>query len=339
MAVELIEDFALTTTLNDIFTGSGCSVVAAVGRFGSAAMRTAANVGRIFTFSGNRTTVIVNQAIMISTVIAGAADIIGWALYDGASSQVGMSINALGQIRIGRGANESGIGTVLGTSAQSLLTGIPYHVETKITIDDTAGVVEVWVNGVQWLNLTSQDTKSTANAYATAIKWYQGNSAAGILDFSQIVVMNTTGSYMNDLIGDIRLLTDPPTGDSATEQMSLSTGSNSFALVDETPGNDDTDYIFDSVSGNTTRFTFPNLAVSPTTVFCVAERVKAKKTDAGAKTFNHNMSSNAVVDNGPNQSPGTSYTYFTNVWYRNPDGTVAWTEATVNAAEIGVKIT
>lgn len=341
MALELYEDFALTTTLNDLFGGSGFSVVAAVGRFGSAALRTSQNGARSFTFSGNLTTVIINQALNMSSVVAGAADTIGWALYDGATSQVGMSINALGQIRIGRGATAAGIGTVLGTSAQALLTGQQYHIETKITVDDSAGVVEVWVNGVRWLNLTSVDTKATANAYATNIQWYNGNNAAGggVLDWSQIAIMNTTGSFMNDLIGDIRFQTQAPNADSATEQMSRSTGSDSFALVDETPGNDDTDYIFDSVSGNKTRFTFPSLTVTPTTVHCVIERVKAKKTDAGAKTFNHNMLSNATEDNGANQSPGTGYLYFGNVWYQNPDGTVAWTETTVNAAEIGVKIT
>lgn len=342
MSVDFLTDLSEDTDLNKIgFIGSGFSVSAGNGRFGSASLRSTQNGFRKIALSGQLATIVANMSVNLETSFTSGGDRMGFAFMDDVSQQVGWTINNLNQIVVGRGANQNNAGTVLATVASPLVVGVHNHIEFKATIHNTAGIVQLWLNGVLVVNLSSQNTRFTSNNYADSIGFFHGNfgTGAGRLDFSQILLINTSGDDPVDVIGDIRMISDAPTGDSATEQMSRSTGSDSFALIDETPANDDTDYIFDNVSGNKTRLTFPNLSVSPITIHCVALKVRAKKTDAGAITFNHNILSDASENNGPNQAPATEYSMFTHVWPLDPDGNVAWTESQINAASIGVKIT
>src|SRR5262249_45834379 len=146
-----------------------------------------------------------------------------------------------GRIKARRG------GTVtLGTSTAFLTAGAYNHIQIKVTISDTVGVVAIKVNDslTGWLNLSSQDTQNAGTSNITNII-IGGDLTFGIgtqmpFRIDDIVILDTTGAVNNDFLGDCRVEAIFPNGAGNYAQWTPSTGSN-FQNVDETPPNDDTD--------------------------------------------------------------------------------------------------
>jgi hypothetical protein len=86
---------------------------------------------------------------------------------DAATVQVDILVNADGTISARRGAS-----TVLGTSdSQFIFEDTNHYIEATVTIHDTAGTVDVHVDGMTALSLTNQNTRQSANATVDAVRF------------------------------------------------------------------------------------------------------------------------------------------------------------------------
>ena len=145
---------------------------------------------------------------------------------------------------------------------------------------------------------------------------------------------------MTDFIGDVKITTQSPTADAATVDWTASAGSD-YQCVDETPNaaNDDTDYISSSTAGQESRFAMSNLAATPAAVHAVQVRYRAKKTDAGNRTIRSLVNSNATESVGVERGLSTAYKWFHgDVFELDPDGSVDWDGAAIDALEVGVEV-
>jgi hypothetical protein len=86
-------------------------------------------------------------------------------------------------------------------------------------------------------------------------------------------------------------------------------------------------------------YTIGNLTQSPTTVHSVTLMAEGRKTDAGTKGATPYLLSNSVEGTGTEFATSEAYTMGVDIFELNPDGSVAWTETTVNALLIGHEIT
>ena len=163
----------------------------------------------------------------------------------GVGFQVGARVNADGAIEVYRLTSASA-GTLLGTSANGVIALNTWHyIECEVTISDTVGVFSVWVDGVQRLNLTGQDTRNGAPTTVDAIVIGNISAAAGqgTHQFDDLYVNDTASK-----IGERRVETLYPTSD-VTQVFARSAGAVNFSLVDEAQVNGDTDYVQGSVVG------------------------------------------------------------------------------------------
>ena len=101
----------------------------------------------------------------------------------------------------------------------------------------------------------------------------------------------------------------------------------------------DTTYASESVVNDKQDYSFGNLTESPASVLAVTLVTEARKTDAGVVGLTSYLLSNAVEGAGTEAGLAEAYGVVNDIFELNPDGSVAWTETTVNALLAGHEIT
>lgn len=258
-------------------------------------------------------------------------------LYDVATAQVDLRINADGTLSVTR----AGTALTGGTSVNTMSTGTFYYVEFKVTIADSisANSCKVRVDGVDWITVaTSQDTKNTSNALCNVLELGPSGSLTGTYYYHDLFICDSTGSTNNDFLGDCRVDTLFPTSDGNYSQFTCSTGSSHFALVDEATPNT-SDYNSDATAGHRDSYGMGNLAaLASQTVFGVQVNAAILKDDAGVRTFATFVRSSSTNADGATVGLSVSQVYISQVFETDPNGSIAWTETTVNAVEAGGKV-
>ena len=330
MALEFIDGFDhlnSTTTMRrkwkeDSNGGSGA------GRFGGNCWRL---LGDVAVSKTGVVTAIATRVVGFAFKLDNLNQII-FHLRDGTSTQLDLRVTSSGNLQITRN------GAVLGTTsgAKFLAVDTWYYMEIKATIHASAGsfIVKVWgapESGV-WLTATGVNTQNTANA--TMDGW----AITGFWWCDDFYVLNTSGTSNNDFLGECRIHTSLPSGDSATNvAWTPSTGTSHFALVDEVPPNDDTDYVSSATTGQIDTYTYP--AISPTgPIAAVQVNMIARKDDIGARTLcAAYRGGGANYDAAQSSSMNDVYAWSAGMFEKDPATNAVWTASGVNSGEFGVK--
>ena len=258
-----------------------------------------------------------------------------FALRDVTSAQCEVAINGDGTLSVTR----AGTAITGGTSTLALSVGVTNYIEWKVTISDSisANSCKVRVNGVDVITLPAgSDVKATANAFANVVRLA---GAGGQNLWDDLYICDQTGSTNNDFLGDVRVDTLFPTADGNYSQFTPSTGSTHYVLVDETAPNT-TDYNSGTTVNDRDSYALGNLtALVSQTVYGVQTNIAVLKDDAGAKSIASFVRSGSTNGDGASAGVGTSQFYVRQIFEQDPAAVAAWTEATVNAAEIGALIT
>lgn len=253
--------------------------------------------------------------------------------YDSAAAhQVTIAVNASGNIVAYRGTVS---GTLLGTSDFSLTPDVYTHVACKVVFgNSTAGSIEVRVDGsTVALNLTGIDTVNTANVNCRYVSLGTASGASGGVDmwYDNWYIFNT------DWIGERRVETIFPSADTADEDWALSTGSDSYALIDDVSPNDDTDYLSSGTTTDKTIVDLGNLAATTGSVLAVAVYARAKKTDAGSAELKIGLKSDGTEAQSSDIVLETGYKGYFFLRSLDPDGDVSWTPTAVNSLQASIE--
>lgn len=246
------------------------------------------------------------------------------------TQQVRLNVAQNGSIEARRGD-----GTLLGSSAAGVLSGDGtwYTIEAKFIIDNTSGSVVVKVNGTTVLNLTSIDTQNSANASADVIAFGWGT-------IDEIIVMDGTGTDNNDFIGEHRIETLRAVANGATNDFTPSAGAN-WENVDENPPDGDSTYNESNTVNHVDLYDVASMSLFTTGEAIEAVQVwsTVRKTSATARTVRNLLRSGTTNYEGTDKNPTENYdTKFFDIWEQDPDTAAAWTEAGVNAIQVGLKV-
>lgn len=87
-------------------------------------------------------------------------------------------------------------------------------------------------------------------------------------------------------------------------------------------------------------YTFPNLAITPAAIHCVSIKAYLKIATAGVRTINVQGKSSTTDSTGSLAAvqPTVSYQWYGSYFQLDPNGSIAWTAANVNAFKGGYKI-
>jgi hypothetical protein len=262
-------------------------------------------------------------------------------LFDGATSQIELGMEPTGAVRVTKNNNA----TLVSYASSPVLFNMWNHIEWKVKIDGSVGTVDIRLNGVSILSLTGQNTKQSANAYASTVRL--GSITAvpgGTWDWDDIIIYDGQindpqgNPDIHDFIGDCGLTWLLPNGDGTTTQFSRDSGTNNYLRVNEATPDGDTSYVADATVGHLDTYAMANLPGTIATVKSIAVVNYARKDDVGTRTFAPELRTNSANFDGVTQSLGTSYAYYMSNWGQNPSGTPAnWTPTDVNNLEAGQK--
>lgn len=323
MSVTFMDGFDLYTTTND-GTTKYLSWPAFesynTGRLGVGQCLTLGGSGAYAEFSNNAGSTTANLSIGYGVKPDFLGNCILFDFRSGGSSICTLEMTSTGTIVAKRG------GTSLGASSAILVAASWAYVECEFTRHASAGVFKAYVNGVQVLNLTAQNTG--ANDIDTIRVGVQGVS------FSMDDLYCTNAATK---LGECRIDTLYPTADTAQKDFTASTGTSNYACVDDTHY-DLTDYVIGAAAGNKDYYTMGDLGFNPLTIFAVQAVSQAKKDDATTRTYRANVKSGSTEGHGTTRGLGTSYVIYSDIFETDPNTSAAWTQSGVNGATAGPEV-
>lgn len=229
------------------------------------------------------------------------------------------------------------------TGGAAITSGAWYYVEGKIYLHNTNGTLELRVNG------TTVASNSGIDTYAANIDtlWVGADSGDDAPDGSgntleDLVIMDGTGSTMNDFIGDVWVQYLSPTADGTLTQLNGSDGNqvDNYDLVNEASPSA-SDYTGSTGVGDTDFYSIQTLSTATTwTVYGMQVASLIAKT-AGAASYGKLLATvdaaETVVETA-SIALSTDYIYNLLTLDTQPDNST-WTIAAFNSLETGFKVT
>lgn len=264
---------------------------------------------------------------------------------EGSTTHIGVGISSSGAIRFTRNHDQA---TALADSVSdalgeplTLLPGVPRYLEVRVKVHDSAGEIELRVDGVPVILKTGLDTRN-GGALGQIDRITLGRvSTTGGSGFSahaqDIVILDRTGSVHNDFLGDVAVDYLPAASDGADADGAIGgsvPAATRWQSVDEVTPNDGVDFVELDVGE---KFSVGLASLDPATdsVIAVAPIATLAKDGAGLNTGRLYLRSGGTVVNGPAAAPSTSYTPVSFLVSTDPSTGVAFTPAAVAALEVG----
>lgn len=237
--------------------------------------------------------------------------------------------------------------TEIGRSVPLVLAaGVEAYIEVRAVFSTTVGQCEVRVNGnpTPLINLSGVNT---GGASFNQLAFYS-KAGGGTRDHSAWYLIDpTTGSAPhNGFLGHVRFGVLDPNGNGNSSQFDGSDGNSTdnYLLVDDgnagISNDGDTTYVQTAVLNEIDTYTFEDMPTAPSTIYAVVPVLHVRKTDAGTRAVR------AVVRRSGTDYPGAidqylgnGYIAFREPFLDDPSTAADWTEAGVNAAEFGIKLT
>jgi len=246
--------------------------------------------------------------------------------------------------------SNSGGGAVLAhkivSGNYSIGTGAWHYIEFHYKIGNNSnGILELWIDGIQIFNNTSANTSYTGNTvfYSVMVGGTIGSSSIlGTFDDWYILDPNS-GSNNITRLGDSRIETLVPISDAGPNQgtpsnVSVGTGQH-YTMVNEATNNNGATYLaMPTTSGSEEVFGLSSLSSIPLNIWGVRVLNIVEKTDGGFTQGNAVIVSGGVTEYGPNQTILSTYFGQYGIFETDPNTGSEWTYESVNAADAGFAV-
>ena len=298
---------------------------------------TAGNISTIqFT---NSQTIFVNYNILTSQahVNGGTTQINGFTLRDtNANIQCGVYLRNGGDFVLTTGAVGT---TVLATSPVLMpLAGQWAHIQVKIFVHNTAGTIEMRINGSTTANWTASGLNTrngSANFYANVVNLQSTSSSNDVAD--DFYVFNDQGAQPNTFQGDVHAIRQVPFTDVAIT-WTRNTGTNNCLAVDDLTDDSDSTYVSTAVVNNVDTYALTMLSPTPNSIIAVCPRYSARMDDAGPHTLNAQLTSGGTTVNLPTMTTTNTYALASAVYVTDPNTGLAWTPTNLANALLSIKL-
>ncbi len=216
-----------------------------------------------------------------------------------------------------------------------------HYIEFKVTVDDSTGSFELKFDEESILSGTSLDTRNNDATHCPlgVIKQIVFNEIPGSpVDtwYDDLYICDATGTKNNDFLGDCQVTTIFPKADGALEDWALSTGSDSFAMVDENPPDDDSTYVQSNVSTEQDSFDMDDVS-SMITILGAQLTIYARFL-TGSASIKHLARVGGTNYLGNTKVLAATYDFHMHMFEDDPDISNNWTISGLNAAEFGMEV-
>lgn len=201
----------------------------------------------------------------------------------------------------------------------------PHHLQIYVVVADS-GSIRVKIDGHEGITYTG-DTKPGAATGA---------------DYFYVAGINQRGYMIDDLVvgcggflGDLRCYDLRPNADTAQADWTPSTGSDHYAVVDETPPND-ADYLSTTTDGAADELELSDFDASDKVPKAVVAWVRAKADDAVGASLKIGLDSGGT-DDTETVALSTAWEYYSHTMDEDPNTGSEWTDAGVDAGKLRIE--
>ena len=245
----------------------------------------------------------------------------------GGSSRAILYLTGGGRLRISTDASGSFYAT------RVLKSDTWYYIEFKLYIHNSAGTLDININGVSEVSETGLDTLYTTDSTLSQIRFEINHTGDMIID--DIYVADGTAG-VNSFLGPCKVEAIRPDADDSVA-WDLSTGSDSYALVN-TQAVNETTYVEGDTNTESDLYTYANLSTLTGDIFGVQLNTGGKLTASGTRQLNDRLLSNVTNSNGATVLASTTGETVYRVIEQDPDTAANWIVAGVNAVKAGVVV-
>lgn len=230
----------------------------------------------------------------------------------------------------------------IGYEAVLFVPGAWHWIEARCKLGTSTGVVEVWLDNVQLINLTNINTNpNTSSSITTMIVTTvgaQGTQTPFIGTYDDLYILDTSGGVNNTRLGDSRIETRIPVSDAGINDGTPSVSGPHYAMLNGVPWQNTNTVTLNNTSGQEELFNMSPLESSPATIFACRAITIMEKTDGGTMTGRTVTKSSGTEADGP-ITPGLNiWCHIDGIQEVDPHTSAPWTAAAVNACQVGFKI-
>jgi hypothetical protein len=234
--------------------------------------------------------------------------------------------------------------TLLGFADNCILPNRWNYVEIRVKIHDTTGEIECKVNGVQVLNLTSQDTRRGGTFSELSEVWFYAMTADGdaydqayVID--DIYIVTTDAGVHTTFLGPTKIEGLFPSAEGDNIDFTPSAGTDNSANIDENPASE-ADYNSSATSTNFDLFAMDNLSLISTNVYGVQVNVDFMVTEANPYGLMPKIKTGTTEDDGAVLTTADDEASVTNfhMFDQDPDTATDWTPSGVNGMQAGYEL-
>lgn len=236
------------------------------------------------------------------------------------------------EIRIDRGSTQLDI-----TSGLGLILDQWYHLELKVTIDNSAGEYELRIDESDVMSGSGVDNQNTSTTSINHIQFFAASQISTLKD--NLVVMDDQGPVNNDFIGDINVVGLNPIGDGNQNDMTVFGAANNWqAVADGSNPDDDTSYVHGNAVDDIELYAFAGAPSDNPEIFAISLTNSHRKEDIGVRTIRNLVRSGGSNFEDPSRAIGVNYRFSMSILENNPDGDTPWIKGSFDAAEFGFTI-
>jgi hypothetical protein len=224
-------------------------------------------------------------------------------------------------------------GAIIATSTNSLNISTWYWIDIKVVMSSTSGSVVVKVDGDIWIDTTG----ITGYNSLSNITSFGLSAGTTIFDFDDVVWADSGGyPVTGNYIGDSRVETLLPTGDSSTEWSISSTGSNASHVNVVTDDVDDVDdkYVYTNITTDEDYYSYDTIS-SNSTVKALSIDYRAKRDDVGARTLQSVTSAGSQT--GSSRTLYTGFIWYSDVFQFSDGISTEWDQTSIGSASFGIQ--
>lgn len=247
-------------------------------------------------------------------------------LFNGTTVICRMGITNAGQVRFGRGDYTTNL--ICQSASGLVITDAWNYFEVEFTRNGSTGAVNIYMNGAL---IASASGANTGASSIDKVGLMSGNG--GNTDYDDFYLLDAATK-----LGEMKCEVVRPSADTATSDWTPLSGTDNFAMVDETLIDDDTTYNSSATVGQKDLFDLSDLSSTPASIAAVNIILTARKDDATAREIRHNMKNGATTTNGTTRALSASYVMYTDTYETNPDDSAPFTGADINAMQIGYEV-
>ncbi len=286
----------------------------------------------------------------VSSIIVGAAIRLGgyaalntpalFSIRTGGSTQHDYTLDVTSDGRLSASISSNGypsFSSVSQTTAGKITARGWHYVEFKVVQHASNGVIQARVNGQLVIDLSGMGTLPYgAGQMLSVFAGHRPSSLNNVtVDLDDLYIADTSGSFNNDFLGDVRVDVLQPQANGSFNQWAVDGPGDAWQAVAD--GLDATG-VRSTSTGQAQTFDMQALpAMASPSVRGVQVAALARKTDAGSAVLRLRAVSGAQIASSADIVLQEQLAWHTAMFDANPNGGSQWTEATVNAAEFGLE--